>query len=317
MPPHRKENLDAIGFSWYDDMQKEEEQRWEENYQKLLQFKKTNGHLIVPNNDSYHKLHTWVTRQRRDEKIISVIHKKRLNAIEFRWKRNIKKEQAIGWDNKFEELKAFYEKHGHCQVPNHSKEFSQLGVWVQRHRRLWDKLDKKKRNKLEELNFVTSSAIEKKSRQHWINMLAKLKKFKNEFGHCRVPSYYKPNLTLGSWVEFQRLLEHKLEGWKKRHLIALGFEWSSDIRNEKLKRWDEMYRKLVKFYERFGHSSVPEGWNEDPKLAIWVSYLRHPKKPHSVERKDLLKQVKFEFKPKPHHRKRDEKGHFITSTKSL
>jgi hypothetical protein len=315
MPSHRKKLLDDIGFSWFEDTQKDDERRWEENFRSLLQFKEKNNHLIVPDIEFYQKLNTWIYRQRKEEKTMSKYHKQKLNAIGFRWKKAIKAEQIATWNKMYEELDSFYKKHGHCRITYH-KEYTQLRSWVYWHRKYWDKLDKKTRNKLETLNFNAPSGVDKNYRQRWISMLAKLKKFKNEFGHCRVPQNYVPNPSLGKWVHSQRLSENKLADWKKRQLMALDFEWSSVIQNEKNNYWNEMYTKLVKFYERFGHSSVPGDWKEDIKLAKWVIYQRHSIKPLSKEKVDLLKQVKFEFKANLSRRKRNEKGHFIKLTSS-
>lgn len=70
----------------------------------------------------------------------------------------------------------------------------------------------------------------------WEKMFAKLKEFKKEFSHCRVPKGYDKDWELANWVRNQRLEQANLskEGKKSRMtperfklLDDLGFKWSS------------------------------------------------------------------------------------------
>lgn len=314
MAPERKKKLNAIGFSWRRDIQQLEEEAWQIKYEQLKTFYKKHKHYQVPGKDEqYHSLRLWVDAQRAKEDKMPAHRKKLLDAIKFRWNRKVKADLNAAWNAMYDELTQYYRKHGNCRVSSHSTQYPQLGAWVSRQRRKWNKLDKKKRKKLEALNFSTASQIDKDKRQKWLTMLAILKRYKNEHGHCRVPSKYKKNPEFGRWVEVQRLEEKKLPDWKKERLNALGFEWSNDIRDSKERRWYAMYDKLEKFHKRFGHSLVPEYWSKDPKLAIWVSYQRRPKLPLSKEKISLLNQLAFQWTPKKgRSRKRNSAGQFVT-----
>lgn len=309
----RRQRLNAIGFKWHKDMQQLAEEKWKRKYDQLKSFYKEYHHHRIPSIDAkYHALRVWVDSQRSDEQTMLSHRKKMLNDIKFPWSHKIKAQQSENWNAMFKELTLYYKKLGDCRVSCHSKEYPQLGKWVLRQRINWDKLDKRKKSKLLGLGFDTSPEIDKERRVKWLTMLAGLKHYHKQHGNCQVPSKYKINQELGRWVEVQRLEEKKLPDWKKDKLNSLGFQWSGDIKDKQQKRWYEMYTKLEKFYERFGHSSVPEYWEEDHKLAIWIGYQRRPKSPLPRERINLLNQLSFVWNPaKEKARVRNVIGQFI------
>lgn len=310
----RRQRLNAIGFKWHADMQQLAEEKWKRKYDQLISFYKEHHHHRIPSIDTkYHALRIWVDAQRSDEHTMPSHRKKLLNDIKFHWGHKITAQQSENWNAMFNELTLYHKKLGNSRVSCHSKNYPQLGKWVLRQRMNWEKLDKRKKNKLLGLDFDTSPEIDKERRVKWLTMLAVLKRYHKQHGNCRVPSKYKINQELGRWVEVQRLEEKKLSDWKKEKLSALGFEWSRDIRDNQQKRWYEMYTKLEKFYERFGHSSVPEYWKEDHKLAIWISYQRRPKSPLAQEKVILLNLLSFVWNPsKEKARVRNVAGQFTT-----
>lgn len=216
------------------------------------------------------------------------------------------------WDEKYKQLKEFYKTYGHSRVPYRSTMYPGLGKWVSKQRMNQHKLSKRKINKLNKLDFVWSSLLRKENHQYWFRMYGKLKRFQKEHGHCNVPSKYEPEKKLGRWVEVQRLYKDKMESWKKQKLEALGFEWSDKKWDNKVNHWHEMYERLRRFYERFGHSRVPEYWEEDPELSLWVISQRRPKKPLPPEKRNLLKELDFSWNNEAPKRKRDHKGRFIS-----
>ncbi len=314
MVPARKKKLHTIRFAWHSDILLLDEQAWLSWYEQLKLFYKKHRHFQIPSaNEQYTSLRIWVDKQRALEDKMSSHRKLLLNQIKFRWGSKIKAELNTHWNLMYSELTQFYKVNKHCRVSSHSKEFPELGQWVTRQRKSWKELDTRKRKKLTALNFSTSDEIDKEKRKKWLTMFSKLKRYKAEHKHCRVPSKYEKNPELGRWVEVQRLEEKKLTDWKKDHLNSLGFEWSRDIQVKNEKRWYAMYSKLENFYKRFGHSSVPEYWKEDPKLAIWVTYQRRPKLPLAPEKIRLLKDLSFEWVPKAGRpRKRSIRGQYVT-----
>lgn len=251
------------------------------------------------------------------EKQLSEERLKKLELVEFQWSKDLKKKQREQWLEYYKELKEFYETHGHSKVPKGYEGNPSLANWVQRHRMREDDLEKWQIDRLNKIDFPWSAEIRKKKNLYWLQMFNRLKKYKKEFGHVNVPSKYETDAKLGRWVDVQRLYETQMEPWKKNKLDELGFQWSGDIQRAKKQRWYDMYDRLKKFYEKYGHSRVPEYWEEDIELSIWVMGQRRPKKPHSQERKKLLDSVDFAWNNQPRpNRTRDEKGRYISTLKN-
>jgi len=47
---------------------------------------------------------------------------------------------------------------------------------------------------------------------------------------------------------------------------------------ERLQSWEAMFQQLVEFKEIHGHCNVPNRWDKNPKLGIWVQHQRHNQK---------------------------------------
>ena len=306
IPDEHKEKLDAIGFEW-----SIRDTSWEVMFDKLKAFYEKEGHSLVPHHyEGSTRLSEWVYRQRQYTHRLSEEQIEKLNKIDFVWKEGMEKLQDKNWRKMFGELKAFHKTHGHSRVPSHSKKYPRLSSWVLRQRSKKKTLEKWKLEKLDQVDFQWSEDIRKEKRKNWIFMYSKLKKFKAEKGHCNVPSFFEEDEKLGRWVETQRIYRKKMEQWKIDMLEKIGFKWSEDIQESKKKRWYRMYDKLAAFYKTYGHSRVPEYWEEDPELSLWVIGQRRPKKPHSAERRRLLDAVKFVWNNESPTRERDDKGRF-------
>lgn len=219
------------------------------------------------------------------------------------------------WKKMYNQLHSFFSKNEHSQVPYRYKEDPKLGAWVQKQRASESSLAKKQIALLNQLNFVWSEDIRKEKNKRWLLMFKRLEKFRKLNGHCNVPSKYAPDKLLGRWVEVLRTKKDKLEDWKIKKLKAIYFKWSDDLKREKDKRWYVMYRKLEKFYNRYGHSSVPEYWENDKELSIWVISQRRPKKPLSKDKVRLLNELKFQWNNSALKRKRDLHGKFVSILK--
>ena len=103
----------------------------------------------------------------------------------------------------------------------------------------------------------------------------------------------------------------KLKDWQLKKLDELNFKWTDNIKSEKEKNWYSMYRQLEEFYNKYGHSDVPEYWSENVSLSIWVMSQRRPKKKLSNSKINLLRMLKFSFNSTIGFNKRDEKGRFL------
>ena len=146
----------------------------------------------------------------------------------------------------------------------------------------------------------------------WNDRFQELTRFKNKYGHCIVPTKFKPNPSLGCWVSTQRV-HHKrmkvgrhtsLTEEKIKKLNSIGFIWdASDIPKHEavgkkvagLKRkkkstdekemkegagkrinqsaWLDMYQKLKDYKEENGNTLVPSKY-KNKSLANWVAVQR-------------------------------------------
>jgi hypothetical protein len=115
----------------------------------------------------------------------------------------------------------------------------------------------------------------------WDVRFRELMAFADEYDHCNVPQRWDDNPALGRFVKIVR------QYWvRKRHgrktpltteriamLNCIGFVW--DCRNNETHPivWQDKFRELKKFCNKFGHCNVP---TDDPKyeqLSGWVASM--------------------------------------------
>jgi hypothetical protein len=120
----------------------ERDKKWNMEYEKLVERKRTNGHCMVPHRCKQDKsLGIWVHTQRKYHKNNKMRpdRKRILDEIGFAWKDDGAHTLIIDekrWHEKYEKLLEYKRKKGHCLVPRLS---SHLGEWVNTQRRNHDK----------------------------------------------------------------------------------------------------------------------------------------------------------------------------------
>ena len=151
----RRQRLDALGFVW-----DRFEQQWEEGFQELSTYHREHGNCSVAQRfvtKSGLKLGQWLSTQRHDykESKLSDERKQRLDALGFVWDTNEAK-----WEEGFNELSAYHQKHGHCSPKKSfaTKSDFNLGSWVRTQRVNFRKgeLSLERRQRLDALGFVWS-----------------------------------------------------------------------------------------------------------------------------------------------------------------
>jgi len=105
------------------------------------------------------------------------------------------------WERMFQVLVAYRKAHRNCSVPTNSPEDGALGRWVatQRHRRKNGRLSAEQIQRLEKQGFLWSPCD-----CAWDRMFRALVAFRKKNGHCNVPSHWRENVNLSSWVANQR-----------------------------------------------------------------------------------------------------------------
>jgi len=179
----------------------------------------------------------------------------------------------VPWDEWYEEIVAFREKHGNCLVPHgyKTKAGHSLWHWVERVRRDYaeGEVSKEEFEKLDALHFVWN--MEDLS---WEVGFAALQNYHDEHGDCVVPIGYKTkdHFPLGLWVVNQREYDGVYPRDKFHRLNALGFLWN--IREYK---WECAFAELKAYKAQYGDCLVPKKYlvdGGDLDLGAWVNKQR-------------------------------------------
>ncbi len=255
------ELLDNLGFRW-----DAREEKWDENFEELKEFVAKHGHSEVAlEQGKESKLASWVNNQRAQQTAgkLRADRKALLDSEKFEWGAQT---FEIKWQEMYERLKQYRAKHGDADVPQRWKEDMKLVRWVvaQRQRRKGQELSPEQIALLDQLNFTW----EIHPRGTWEQTLQELVDYKEEHGHCDVPSG-DSNGKLARFVNSMRTQRNKgvLPVERITKLEAIGFAWASTS-------WKTRFDELVRYKTAHGNCNIPPKWPENPKLANWVGNQR-------------------------------------------
>jgi glycerol-3-phosphate cytidylyltransferase-like family protein len=311
--------------------------RWEDMFNQLLEFKLKHGHVKIPQKyDENPKLGIWVMRwrskyreyKRTNEQKGDPKQMKRLESIGLVDDISTGYEKArvtnSTWDYMFNQLLEFKKKHGHVKIPQKYNENRKLGIWVTNWRNKYreykrtngQKGDPERMKCLESIGLVNDiSTGDENARvpySAWDVMFNQLLEFKQKHGHVtKVSQQYDENKKLGRWVNYWRSAykEYKrtngqkgdLEQMKCLESIGLVDDISAEdhTKSYSSSRWEEMFNQLLKFKQKHGHVKVPQRYDENKKLGIWVKkqrrayreYKRTDKEKGDLERMKCLESI--------------------------
>jgi hypothetical protein len=294
----QKKLLRKVKFAWSEDIKEQKKKYWMDMFEKLKAFYKKHGHSNVP--DRYklnEQLGRWVSTVRYSESILEDWKRKLLKTVKFNYRADIKKAKLSKRNQSFNELKLFYKKYGHANVPEEYKDHK-LAIFVSYLRSKPNRVSAEEKKLLKQWNFLFTDEIREKREKQWLQYVKTLKEFKAKFGHCRVSSVYT-DLRLAKWVAIQR--KHKKEGRlradREKILRAIGFSFYEDVAIHLEEKWMDSYKKLIAFKKKYGTTSVPESY-PDKKLVYWVSHQRAKKSTMPRNRKVLLNKIDFVWRVK-------------------
>jgi len=165
------------------------------------------------------RLGAWIIKQRAavNDSKLTADRRAKLEGIGV-----IPKPIEAAWEEIFSSLLHYKSRYGDCNVPQHWPEDQRLANWVSNQRQFRRKgtLSKVRVKKLEELGFVWNSIS-----GFWDRMFAALVDYKRKHGHCNVPTKWKENRHLASWVVNQRSRRALLGENRIRRLEEAGFQW--------------------------------------------------------------------------------------------
>ncbi len=297
---------------------------FETDFQELLKFKEKYGHVDVPTMGN--RLGMRVNRYRtyyRQEKL-SREKIELLTSIGFQF---ILKE-IISWDDRFEELKEYYETYKTKQVMSSIN--SALYSWEKRHRtdNIKGKLNEEKINKLNSIDFnweIKSIRNKKENwedkepsnEEKWHEMFQILVNYKIVHGSLVLSSNQEFD-KLRRWCLTQKIRNNKKKLLKERFikLDDLGFTWIEIRGRKKTKepikktnyndQWEIMYNCLLDFYNENKHLKIPIT-SENKKLVVWIRTQRYyyKNKRLSSERIIKLNSIDFEWEIKSIRNKKE------------
>lgn len=291
--------LDELGLTW----QSRDVGTWEDRLAEVTAFKTRHGHCDVPTVFAENpKLGRFVNamRTQRNAGKLSAERIAKLDAIGFAWASSRKADVKLGeqmvteaWKSQFDELVAYNQAHGDCDVPAKWKQNERLANWVSMQRQLKkrDALPEPRVKLLEEISFNWRADHD---RQSWDVRYAELLKFKDTNGHCDVPVRSPNNPSLGVWVVSQRSNRKrgKLSADQEKKLNDAGFIWQAGTAQTP---WKTRYNQLLEFHAAHGHCDVAVRYPDNPSLGMWVASQRMNRKRGklTVAQEKMLTEVGF------------------------
>lgn len=235
----RIERLNSLGFEW---SLRPPTTPWEERFAQLQAFHQEHGHSRVKRTDS--AFGEWVQKQRK------LLRSGKLSQERLQLLQSIGFEERIvptnkTWEESFELLLEFRQEHGHTNVPKPNKSMSgdehSLSVWADRQRMYYHTcflekkvscLTKKRVKQLESIGFDWGTHRVSQT-QAWSRRFNELQHYRQQHGHCNVPTVYPENKALGRWVSEQRAnfqkqkkgLKSSMTAKRQLALESIGFQW--------------------------------------------------------------------------------------------
>ncbi|OEU20513.1 hypothetical protein FRACYDRAFT_160030, partial [Fragilariopsis cylindrus CCMP1102] len=187
------------------------------------------------------------------------------------------------WDEYFPLLKEFYNKRGHSDVS--AKYDKDLYFFISSLRKNYRTHAIHTGNSTLKLKKdTTSKKIVRKQYRLWNEYFPKLKEFHNIHGHCNITSKDGDANKLDHFVrDLRRQYRLRKAGTvsvltqdRIQHLEQIGFEW---VKTQKYSisheiRWNEMIENLSAFREKYGHTEVPQEYDNNSKMGYWVMNQR-------------------------------------------
>jgi len=294
----RRDILENVGFLWIrnesvagsNNGQFGRKDRWNSSFKKLEEYKAKKGHTFVQPEDDI-VLWRWVHKQklyyRKD-----TLKKERIEQMEsigLVWDVDCFDEQKgleqRTWSAHFSKLSEYFKKHGHSNVKRSQDERLHHWLSIQRQNYKNGKQHQARMEKLDKLNFVPNTRIDR-----WDEMFSQLVAYKAEHGKWPTTG---AKTELSNFV--RRVREENTRGiiWpdRKRKLLDIGFCF--DHHNE---QWHRMFARTKRCHESHGSGDVPL-WKY--KEAGLEAFVRRQRKNGSksggrqAEREKLLDSIDF------------------------
>ena len=260
----RIQDLDQLGFCWTFP-------EWYTSLGKLKAFKERFGHCNVDCRwQEDRSLGYWVADQRvmRKKGLLNDKQIQDLDQLGFCWEL-----LNYRWDERFNELKVFKEKHGHWS-PSLKKGGPELTKWTdtQRRKHRRGELEPERKAKLDSIGFIWSLAERREEmwEEMWEEMYAEFEKYYRSNGNANLPV---SNKKLVPWIAQQRLRRKvgTLSQERIRRLDQLRFNWEQQRERQ---TWEQRLAEIAEFRAKHGHCNIPIKYRENPRMGALVGELR-------------------------------------------
>lgn len=278
---------------------------WYESFEELRTYYKIHGHADVPYSFPNKRLVRWVTNQRQTFKTgIGGMKQDRidaLNSIGFSW------ETRSAWSRRFGELSSYYNTHGHLNIREEENLNLARFVSSQRHQyklRISGEKSPMTDERLEALLSIGFQfhVAEKKRYDsfEWRDQFEKLRIFHDENGHVDVTR--EDHSILHSWLQ-QQIKDHedgRLDGKRQKILEELGVKFASeygtstDGLSESEIKWNSKFEELREYSVAYGDCMVPQHYEENPPLGLFVKNQRRQYKLMKMEKKSSMTKERVE-----------------------
>lgn len=177
-------------------------------------------------------------------------------------KERLSRESLDKWYSNYHKLECFKKQSG----PFLAEPDEELTRWADIQRSTRHMLPGELKKKLAALRFNLKS-----SDVSWESMYRQLALFVEDNGHTCLPSEQKFE-ALQDWLNRQIFNKRLLSESQFKKLDSLGVDWNAVSSRDQ--RWELMYLRLQEFHRLYGHCRVPQKWEKDRQLALWVSLQR-------------------------------------------
>ena len=306
---HRQRQLEDLGFSFVIRQHSQRPSKgyqWEDYIQAFKRFKEEYHHVLMKS--SYMMggipLGSWVHNLRtlRLRGGLTALREQELTALGFSWY-----PAALRWQYKYEELKLFYEREGHVNVPYEHLEREylyagkslnvKLGHWLEKQRQAFKEgtLSSSEKELLEKFPIDWRLKGERSFSSHWHRQLEKLCQledvnfFTNDKNH--------PYFPLCTWSKNQRNAYRKgeLSVDRIQALESVGFIWDLKETNYE-KKWDANLRAWKELFDLHSETLRHVLRAEHPTLFRWAETQRVAFRQNTLspQRKQKLIEAGFE-----------------------
>lgn len=283
---HELEQLADINFSF----NARNTMAWIDRYIQLASFYKEHGHSRTTAKEK--RLHGWCREQRTRRDKMDPRQKTMLERIEFSW--DLLYDQ---WFEKFELMREFIEKYGHCKIPIYDPVYKDLVGWAKKQRSRKPRMEQRRIEMLDQIGFNWSPYVDE-----WEVSFQKLKKIYAKSGPWATITDNPEFEELFHWVIVQRRryrygnktsnkTNHTaLTKEQKKKLDSIGFIYERDEES-----WMEAYRELKEYYDDHGDLCLPNISTDYKSLCTWMRHQRNRKKKGTLPRNYIILLNKIDF----------------------